>query len=79
MSQCEGALEVDEKYHFAEFPHERRNTCSNKKRLLIVDSFCMKKGERYFTRPVFAYDYNTHLYTLGEARRVFFVLFFVLP
>ena len=79
MSQCEGALEVDEKYHFAEFPHERRNMGSNKKRLLVVDSFGMKKGERYFTHPVFAYDYSTHLCTLGEARNVFFFVFSVLP
>ena len=44
MSECEGGLEVDEKYHFAEFPRERRNTGRNKKRLLVVDSFGMKKG-----------------------------------
>jgi hypothetical protein len=77
VSECEGGLEVDEKYHFAEFPHERRNTGSNKKRLLVVDSFGMKKGERYCMLSVFAYGYNTHLCALGEARRNVFFLFFL--
>jgi hypothetical protein len=53
VSECEGGLEVDEKYHFAEFPHERRNTGRNKKRLLVVDSFGMKKGGALLYSPGF--------------------------